>query len=157
MVEDGQGMPSPLSESARDSVLSSLLHKHPEALISAINAEGLFIELPEQLELHGQHLASGVSALSLVAPDNRNAVIEAWHVALRDGASSLPVVLSNGVQARYHFVDARHRYGVLLGVVVGQDGAQLEDMFVDRPAVLPKTGRIDKDGLAVIRHADHRI
>jgi diguanylate cyclase (GGDEF)-like protein/PAS domain S-box-containing protein len=157
MVEDGRGVPSPLSEAARDAVLSSLLQTHPEALVSAINAEGLFVELPAELELHGQQVAGGVSALSLVAEDNRTAVIEAWHIALRDGGSNLPVVLSNGVPARYHFVDARHRYGVLVGVVVAQEGAHLEATFVDRPPVLPKTGRIDKDGLAVIRHADQRI
>jgi diguanylate cyclase (GGDEF)-like protein/PAS domain S-box-containing protein len=157
MVEDGSGAPSPLTEAARDAVLSSLLQKYPEGLISAINAEGLFVEMPDHLELHGQHVAGGVSALSLVAADYRNAVIEAWHIVLRDGASTVPVVLSNGVPARYHFVDARHRYGVLFGVVVSQDGSQLEVTFYDRPPVLPKTGRIDKDGLAVIRHADHRI
>jgi diguanylate cyclase (GGDEF)-like protein/PAS domain S-box-containing protein len=113
--------------------------------------------LPEGLELHGQHVASGMSALNLVAHEDWNAVIDAWHTALRDGAVSVPVVLSNGVQARYHFVDARHRYGVLFGVVVAQDGAHLEATFVDRPPVLPKTGRIDKDSVAVIRHADARI
>jgi len=67
----------PINEAARDAVLSSLLRHHPGALISAIDAEGLFVDLPPTIEIVGQHVAEAVSALALVDPAYRTAVIEA--------------------------------------------------------------------------------
>jgi diguanylate cyclase (GGDEF)-like protein/PAS domain S-box-containing protein len=156
MAEDERPSAGPISRSARERALTSLLQQHPDALVSAINPDGLFVELPPDVELAGQRVATGVSALSHVDAASRKAIIETWEVVLAAGGSSVPVVLTNGAEARYHFLDLRHRYGVLLGILVPNGEAALEG-FTGRPPVLPKTGRTDKDGLAMIIAVDERM
>ncbi len=150
---------SPISESGRDAVLVALLREHPGALVSAIDADGLFVELPASLELSGHQVVEARSALAVVEASSRRAIIDAWDRAKANGGSYASVVLDNGVPASYYFVDVRHRHGVFMGVVVAAPEAQSElaSAFAGRAPVLPKTGRIDKDEMAMILAADDRI
>jgi diguanylate cyclase (GGDEF)-like protein/PAS domain S-box-containing protein len=145
-------------EATQVEVLSSLLRRHPGALVSAIEASGLFVDLPATIELLGQQLAHAVSALALVEPAYRNAIITAWDQANAVGAATVPVVLANGIGAHYHFVDVRAQHGVLVGVIVADDAqVDLASSFSGHMAVMPKSGRIEKDAQAVIVSADDRI
>ena len=144
-------------DAAKDAALLSLLRSHPGALVSAIDSGGLFVDLPASIELVGQHVIRARSALDLVEARSKPAVIEAWDRARTIGAAVTPVVLVNGAEATCYFVDARHRHGVLVGLIVADAQIELIAALAGHPPVVPKTGRIDKDQSAVICFADDRI
>lgn len=148
-----------VGDAEREAVLASLLREHPGALVSAIDAEGLFVDLPDTIELVGQQEVRARSALALVEHASRPTIIEAWDRAKAQGVALASVVLDNGVPASYFFIDVRHRHGVLVGLVVAEGEAQLAvaSDLVGRPPVRPKSGRMDKDEMAVVLDADERI
>jgi diguanylate cyclase (GGDEF)-like protein/PAS domain S-box-containing protein len=156
-VDETATSTSEMLDPAKDAALLSLLRSHPGALVSAIDSEGLFVELPASIELVGQHVIRARSALDLVQPASRAAVIEAWDRARTIGAAVASVVLVNGADAACYFVDARHRHGVLIGLIVADAHIELVAALAGHPPVMPKTGRIDKDQSAVICSADDRI
>ena len=148
---------SSMDEAARDATLASLLQQRPSALITAIDGDGLFTDLPASIELHGQRVVDARSGLDLVAPGSRAVVIEKWEAVKRLGAAVGSVVLVNGAEASFYFADVRHSHGVYIGLIVSESAEDLVADLARRPPVLPRTGRVDKDELAVIRHVDHRI
>src|ERR1700709_145823 len=110
------GTPAPapvLGVSDRDEILASILARHPEALIAAINERGLFCAMPSSVPLAGQKAMVGRTALDLVVPEDRTAVIAAWGTAKETGAAkaSVRLVGEPPSSARMSFVDARHRHG----------------------------------------------
>ncbi|QYG91081.1 diguanylate cyclase [Iamia sp. SCSIO 61187] len=147
----------PLEPPAREAVLAALLRQHPRALVSAIDAEGLFVETPPELVEPDRRVVAARSALELVEASDRRAIIAAWDRVKVDGASVASVRLANGVDARYHFVDVRHRHDVLVGVIVADGEADAIAAFAQRDPVVPKTGRTEKDEMAIIVHVDERV
>lgn len=149
--------PGPLDPAARESVLAALLRQHPRALASAIDGDGLFVAMPEDVIEAERDVVAARSALELVEPADRRAIIAAWDRVKAQGASVATVRLTNGVTARYHFVDVRHRHGVLVGLIVADGDADVVAAFARREPVVPKTGQVEKDGMAVIVAADDRV
>jgi len=154
MEQDPDG---PLDPAARETVLAALLRQHPRALASAIDGDGLFVDMPPNLVEDDRRVVAGRSALELVEPADRRAIIGAWDRVKARGSSEATVRLANGVVARYHFVDVRHRDGVLVGLIVADGEADAVAAFARREPVIPKTGRTEKDEMAVIVAEDDRI
>lgn len=112
-----------LDQGELDAALDSLLTRG-EARVTAIGGNGLFLPLPPGLPLAGPSLISGASsALDLVVPQSFPAVIEAWEEAARRGIGRARVrpVADPAREVALHFVDARHRVGVYVGVLVEDD------------------------------------
>jgi hypothetical protein len=87
----------------------------------AIDAAGLFVPVPLTVPAgEGCVIDGRTSALPRVIPSDLPFVVETWERALREGvASNLVELLSRpGEEVELYFVDARHRYGVLLGFTV---------------------------------------
>ena len=80
-----------------------------------------------------------------------------WERAKLVGSAAAPVVLVNGVDASCYVIDVRHSHGVFVGMIVADGEIELASSLADRPPIMPKTGRIDKDEVAIIRFADERI
>lgn len=148
---------SSIDEAARDAALASLLQQRPRALVTAIDDDGLFIDLPASIQLNGQRVVDARSGLDIVQPASRTVVIEKWDAVKRLGAAVAPVVLVNGAEASFYFADVRHSHGVYIGLIVSESAEDLVADLARRPPVLARTGRVNKDELAVIRHVDHRI
>ena len=148
---------SSIDEAARDAALASLLQQRPRALVTAIDDDGLFIDLPASIQLNGQRVVDARSGLDIVQPASRTVVIEKWDAVKRLGAAVAPVVLVNGAEASFYFADVRHSHDVYIGLIVSESAEDLVADLARRPPVLARTGRVDKDELAVIRHVDHRI
>ena len=146
-----------IDEAARDAALSSILQQRPRALVTAIDDDGLFIDLPASIQLNGQRVVDARSGLDLVQPASRAVVIEKWDAVKRLGAAVASVVLVNGAEASFYFADVRHSHGVYIGLIVSESAEDLVADLARRPPVVARTGRVDKDELAVIRHVDHRI
>jgi diguanylate cyclase (GGDEF)-like protein/PAS domain S-box-containing protein len=141
----------------RDTVLDTMFAHHPNAMVVAVNDNGLFTRMPTIVPLQGQHvISSAPSALELVVPDDRVAVIEAWERLLRDGVANALVhpVHMPGETVRLHFVDSRHRYGVILAFVTDFTGHFGGASGLNEIEVVPRVGVVRKDPVAVITRVD---
>ncbi|GAA1035309.1 hypothetical protein GCM10009557_42650 [Virgisporangium ochraceum] len=141
----------------RDLVLDTMLAQHPGAMIVAINDNGLFTPMPTAVPLSGQHVITGApTALELVTPEDRVTVIEAWELLKRDGvANALVHPLTVPTETvRLHFIDARHRYGVVLGFVTDFSGSFGGATGITEVEMVPRLGVVRKDPLAVIIATD---
>jgi diguanylate cyclase (GGDEF)-like protein/PAS domain S-box-containing protein len=148
-----------LSPAARDSVVEALFAQHPDAWVVAIVPTGHFTAMPPEVPVSSQRVIEGpFSALDLVVPEDRSAVIDAWHRTLAEGGDNLQVHPLNDParSVALHFVDATHRYGVILGFFVGF-GDQDTLKTADHTDLVPKTSTIRKDQLAIIIDVDDAI
>ena len=149
------GQPTPLGPEALDGALNALLAEYPTAFVAAINADGVFVPMPPSVSLTGQQVLKARSMLDLVVSEDRQRVISTWERAREAGASSAQVrlELDPGTPAVIHYVDARARHGVYVGIVVGGDAAALTSL----PEILPtppRMARVRKNEVAVFLEVD---
>ena len=139
---------------ALDRALTALLDQHPEAVVSASDADGLRVPMPASVPLKGHKLLAGRSALHLVAPRDIEVMITTWERARHTGAAQATVQLVNcpGRSAVLHFFDVREHHGVFIVVILAEDGAAAEvlNSFPDLPAVVTRFSTTRKSELAVL-------
>jgi diguanylate cyclase (GGDEF)-like protein/PAS domain S-box-containing protein len=153
----GDDRARPVSEEARDAILTSVLSLHPDAPLAAINDEGLFVTVPSVALLAGHPVLPGRSALDLVVPADHLAVIEAWAELRRTGAARVTVQLvgTEVHHAELSFVDMTHRFGVHVGMLLSQQDGGGTLRHLERVVVVtPKVCRIEKDERAVVTAID---
>ena len=151
--------PVRFEQAALETILDSLLTEHPDAFVAAIDPEpgGRFVPIPESLQLRGQGVFQARTALDLVVPADRVVVISAWEQARATGASraAIRLAVDPDATATMHYVDARARHGVYVGVIVSDASAsQRLAQRVDVSPLPPRIGRVRKDELAVIVEVD---
>jgi diguanylate cyclase (GGDEF)-like protein/PAS domain S-box-containing protein len=151
------GQETRIDDAARDAVLDALRRDCPGAHVVAIAPSGLFVPMPDGVELGTwQPIVGPASALALVVPEDTIHVIDAWDRATRTGAGNALVRphADPSQQVRLHFVDLSHRYGVFLGFLAGfessGDGPDLGEVAL----IKPKVAVMRKDGVAVITETD---
>jgi len=141
-----------LQPAALDSVLDTLLADPAPARMVAIAENGTFTPLPPGVPVTTQVVVSGgTTAMDMVVTDDRVTIIDTWTRARTNGHAMAAVhpVDDPEHEAHIHFVDATHRFGVYLGLLVGTrtssggQGATLE-------ALRPKVTVVRKDELAMI-------
>ena len=54
-------------------------------------------------------------------------------------------------------IDLRQTHEVLIGMIVADSPIDWSSALADRPEIVPKTGQIEKDAVAMILHADQRV
>jgi diguanylate cyclase (GGDEF)-like protein/PAS domain S-box-containing protein len=142
-----------------ESAIRRLLDGHPDALVTAITDEGLFTAMPGSLAFGDHRLVQARSALDLVSPASRPALIRAWEQVRREGAASTSVQLANGDGAQtpgtVFLFDLRALHGVYVGVLAaaeGQGEALEEVAGIAGPP--PRLCRTRKDELAILREVD---
>ena len=141
--------------------LRDLLHDHPCALVSAIDESGLFVPVPASIVLTTQAVAVAQTALDLVQPTDRMAVVEAWEVVKATGAASLQVRLAGAepLVAQMDFLDVREEHGVFFAVVAVVD-APFAGRSSTPPVVevaVPRLARTRKDQAAFVLWADSSV
>jgi diguanylate cyclase (GGDEF)-like protein/PAS domain S-box-containing protein len=90
---------------------------------------GLAVPVPAEVPAAPGHAITGpTSGLELCVPADLPAIVDAWTRVRTQRAAQVTIHLSHApVRAVVlHLVDARHRYGVYLGVFVGSDGIRIE-------------------------------
>jgi len=145
-----------VDESTLETVLSNLLAEYPDAPIAAIGHDGLFVDVPPSLPVGAHPVLEGRSALDLVVPADRVVVITAWGETHATGIARAVVRLAadSGTGA-FYFVDARHLYGVYVGVLLADGGGEaIGEQLKSAPKMPPRVCRVHKDGLAVISAID---
>lgn len=100
--------------------LEALL-RDPAATVGAIAQNGLFVDLPAELAHLEPRRTPGRSALDLVQPADRRAVITAFERTASEGGAQVDVGLrepSAAPSGSLHFADLRARLGVFVSVLV---------------------------------------
>ena len=147
--------PTPLSPEALDAALNALLADYPTAFVAAINADGVFVPMPPSVPLAGQQVLKARSMFDLVVSEDCGRVISTWERARETGGATAEVrlALDPGRPAVIHYLDARARHGVYVGIVVGADAAALTGLSEIRPAP-PRMARVRKNEVAVFLEVD---
>jgi diguanylate cyclase (GGDEF)-like protein/PAS domain S-box-containing protein len=148
----------PLSPEVLDTALTALLAEYPAAFVAAIDAAGVFVPMPASLPLTGQQVLQARSLFDLVVSEDRDRVISAWDRAGETGASSAQVRLKLDPDrpAVIHYLDARARYGVYFGMIVGGDAATLKGLPQIGPTP-PRMARVRKNEGSVFIEVDEAI
>ena len=141
---------------ALDLALRALLDQHGDALVGAVDGDGLFVTMPPSVPMRGQPVLAGRSALDIVAPPDRVVVITTWERARRTGAARTPVRLAvdGDSSATLHFLDATARHGVFVAVLVAEDEATDLERVRAMPAAIPRIARTQKNELALLSSID---
>jgi two-component system, cell cycle sensor histidine kinase and response regulator CckA len=158
VTEIMSGKPPLLNPETLAAALNALLAEYPTAFVAAINADGVFVPMPASVPLRGQQVLKARSGIDLVVPEDHQLVIATWERARETGASSAQVrlKLDPGRPAVIHYVDARARHGVYVGVVVGSDAAALTSL----PEIGPppqRMARVRKNEVAIFIEVDEAI
>jgi diguanylate cyclase (GGDEF)-like protein/PAS domain S-box-containing protein len=146
-------------DDARDILLDELLSCEPPPFVVALDASGAFVPMPPSVPVKDRYVIEGrTSTLRLVISADLPAVIETWERALRDGAASATVHLRGNPAdpVSLHFVDARHRYGVLLRFIVGPSELSNVSVGADT-AIRPRVWFASKNEFAVFIDVDAAV
>jgi diguanylate cyclase (GGDEF)-like protein/PAS domain S-box-containing protein len=115
--------PNPRDETIELAV-DALLREHGEARVCALSDNGLIVPMPSGMPLHGQRLVEGRALIDLVVAEDRKRVIDLWIRAREAGSVTTKVHLLEDPSQRMvlHFIDMQAAHGVLLGIVLPDDG-----------------------------------
>jgi diguanylate cyclase (GGDEF)-like protein/PAS domain S-box-containing protein len=147
---------APIEPAHVDRVLAALVELEPSPYVYALSPVGLVVPLPEQVPVTPEQvLTEHHSALDLITPNDMNAVLVAWETCLSRG-SGVATAHSAADPTReitLHFLDARARFGVFLGLVTGLQG---RSRLTARPraAMGPRVVYLRKDPRAVVLGVD---
>jgi diguanylate cyclase (GGDEF)-like protein/PAS domain S-box-containing protein len=142
---------------SEEAAVSALLAQHPDAFVNAINDRGLFVPVPASVPINGHRQLSGRSALDVVAPADRGAVISAWERTREQGGAhaSATLVADPPVSGQMHFVDVQAVHGVILGVFVPLGtGEAASGGAVNTVVQRPRFCRIRKNEVAIFLELD---
>ncbi len=131
----------------------AILDANPRALATGITPHGFFAPLPEALLDEGRPILNARSALDVVAPSDRERVIEAWHETLNGGRAHIDVHLLHNGEAELYLFDLRPAYGILAGILV-PDGDVEFDPVVDVVDVRPRVCYQEKSENALFIDVD---
>ncbi len=140
--------------------LRAVLDECPTAVVAAIDDDGLFVEMPDSMVIDGHRVAHARSALDLVQPTDRRAVIDAWMTVKEQGRSQASVTLAGtpSAVATLHLFDLTAEHGVFMGVIAatGASEHQMEDVAEIAPPP-PRIAYTRKNEVATIIHADAAV
>lgn len=139
-----------------EAALWEALDREPDAMVCAIDIDGLFTAIPSSLPVEGRRTASTRSALDLVQPTDRLAVVEAWRRVREERTARLDVTLAGtGQRATLLLFDVTASHGVFVGLVVSLDGStDTLDEVAALPPPTPRLTRTRKDGGGVLTSVD---
>ena len=148
--------PAEVDAGERLGLLHRLLADYPSAVVSAIDAHGNVVT-PDSIQLPVRIPLLTGSPLEVVAPASRGSLVEVLARAKQSGVAALPVVAVDGSAATCHIIDLRPTHGVLVGMIASVTPIDWSSALADRPVLIPRTGQIAKDAVAMILDADQRV
>ncbi len=130
----------------RVAALQQLVVAHPNAVVVAMDDDGLIIEMPPTLPVPRRAPVEARWLLEMVVATDRSEIVEAWNLVRARGISSSPVEFRNGARAEIHWIDVREQYGVRVAVVVSDDGTLIDlATMSDNADVAPRYGIIRRN------------
>jgi diguanylate cyclase (GGDEF)-like protein/PAS domain S-box-containing protein len=135
-----------------------LLREHPDALVCGLSSNGLIVPIPGPVPLWGQATVEGRALIDGVVAADRGKVVDLWLRAQREGAASGKVRMLNKPSRwmTLHFLDVRHVYDVLLGVLLPTDELvdEQDDDDEELPPAAPRFSSLMEDELGKVLDLD---
>ncbi len=137
----------------------ALLRGHPDAPVAAIGELGMFVPVPESLDVGAHPVMAGRSALDLVVPADRATVIAAGERVRQAGMTRLVIRLASNptVELWAHLFDVRRRHGALLAVLVGAGPISTAAPLPAEPVLRPRLFRMRKNDIATLTQVDEAV
>ncbi len=137
----------------------AMLEQHPGAPVAAIGELGMFVPVPDSLDVGTHPVMAGRSALDLVVPADRGVVIAAGERVRQVGVATLRVRLASNptVEVRAHLFDVRPTYGVLLVVLLGGSPIDITTAIAAEPILRPRLFCMRKNDIATLTSVDEAV
>jgi diguanylate cyclase (GGDEF)-like protein/PAS domain S-box-containing protein len=142
-----------LDDGSLDAFLATLLSADPAPIVLAYRETGLCVPVPAEVPIAPWQRAKGVvSALELCIPADLPFVVAAWDRVRERRIAQVSVhPLEHPEQnVTLHLVDARHRYGVYLGILSGLP-ASIGGPTAQRPVLRAKVCTLERDQFSAVR------
>ena len=148
----------PMDTASLDRALDAILRARPAPFVVAAAETGLCMPLPDSVPVAaGRTIAGIASFLDLCIMPDVDAVVAAWQrmLLLRFSAVSIHLRRDPERLVTAAFVDARHRYGVFLGIISGARGTVAGD---EKPILFrPRMWTMERDESSVTRSVDASV
>ena len=149
--------PERLSLASRKQHLQDLARRYPDAYFSALQKTGIPIPIPEGIDLPHHNTADARRTfLELIVPDDIWPALHAWDCGRKVGAASARLRLASDPEhfVEVHILDFTDEHGVLLELVVTEDGANPWHGVAPAPNARARVGTMRKDEHAFISSID---
>lgn len=139
--------------------LHSLLSVYPEAPVSALSSTGIFVEMPESLNLKQNPVLQGRTGLDGLDGDTRARLLKNWDQILKVGAGRCVFQPPGYPQEVTLFgLDLRETHGVILTMLVGRDAAVSDQTEIEQPgSSAPRFATVRKTELSIITKIDEAM
>jgi diguanylate cyclase (GGDEF)-like protein/PAS domain S-box-containing protein len=136
--------------------LQALLGAHPNAPIAALSSTGVFVEMPQSLNLKQNPVLHGRSGLAGVDAETRARLMENWDRILTVGAGRCVFQPPGYPQAVTLFgLDLREAHGVIVTILVGRDAEARRQAEAGAPvSSAPRFATLRKTELSIITKID---
>jgi diguanylate cyclase (GGDEF)-like protein/PAS domain S-box-containing protein len=134
--------------------LAGLLRQCPDALVLAVNVEGVTVPMPPSVPLTRQRISDAATGPDLVAQKDFVPLIAAWNRTRERGAASVELSLRDGTWVDVRLFDVRGTHGCLVAVIVETMAAGEAVGELDSPASRTPVCRVRKDEFAIFLAVD---
>ena len=146
-------------DSARlEAALHALLRAYPDAPVSALSSAGIFVEMPQSLNLKQNPVLEGRTGLDGLDSDTRVRLLKNWDQILKVGAGRCLFQPPGYPQEVTLFgLDLRENHGVILTMLVGRDAAVASQAELEQPGSTPRFATVRKSEMSIITMIDEAI
>ena len=138
-----------------EQALRSLLDTFPSAPVGALSESGLFVAMPESVELRENPVLSGRAGLDGMSDADRARMLENWDRILSVGAGRCVIDPPGYPPTMLWGLDLRERHGVVFVLLTPADGgAPAAEPVLTPVATPPRFAAIRKDELGFIVGVD---
>ena len=150
--------PEPMDTASLDRALDAILFADPAPYVTAAAETGLCIPLPPSVPVEAARTVGEISSLlDLCVARDVDAVVAAWQRTLVSRFATISIRLRRDPDwpVTVTFADARHRYGVFLGIVSGARGIVAGE---EKSALFrPRMWTMERDESSVTRAVDSSV
>jgi diguanylate cyclase (GGDEF)-like protein/PAS domain S-box-containing protein len=139
--------------------LHALLRAYPDAPVSALSSAGIFVEMPQSLNLKQNPVLEGRTGLDGLDGDTRVRLLKNWDRILKVGAGRCVFQPPGYPQEVTLFgLDLREQHGVILTMLVGRDAAVASQAELEQPgSSTPRFATVRKSEMSIITMIDEAI
>jgi diguanylate cyclase (GGDEF)-like protein/PAS domain S-box-containing protein len=140
-----------------DLALRALLSAYPDAPVSALSSAGIFVDMPQSLNLQQNPVLKGRSGLEGLDDETRQRLVDNWDRILATGAGRCVFQPPGYVHEVTLFgLDLREQHGVVLTMLVGRGEGARGDGDAEQSLVssAPRFASVRKSELSIITAID---
>jgi diguanylate cyclase (GGDEF)-like protein/PAS domain S-box-containing protein len=139
--------------------LEALLAVYPQAPVGAMNSAGIYVPIPDAVDVGERPITEGRSGLDLISDDDRALVLENWDRALSLGASRCTIVPAGyEEEITLYAIDLRERHGVVFTLLASSNPLNpAAPVEVETPVQRPRFATVHKNELSFLTEVDDAL